>query len=69
MKTTCPRDLLKVSDFQPSLPISKKTVYDWSRAGLFPEPVALGGPRGLRWRRQDVDAWLVAHGLSPLPKN
>ena len=59
-------DFISASELLPHLPCSRGSLYTWSRCGQFPQPISFG-IRKFRWRRSDVDAWLAARGLSPLP--
>ncbi len=35
----------------------RKTIYNWTRKGLFPEPVQIG-PNKIGWYADEVSAWL-----------
>jgi predicted DNA-binding transcriptional regulator AlpA len=41
----------------PIIPVSKATIYNWVKAGRFPNPTKLG-PGTSAWRIADVRAWL-----------
>lgn len=50
--------LLKVSDVQARLGISRPTIYSWMATGRFPRPIKFGG-RCVRWSESTIDAWLA----------
>lgn len=52
-----PEPLLDVPSLASFLGVSPKTVYRWQEHSEGPPAIRLGG-RLLRWRREDVDAWL-----------
>ena len=39
--------------------IARSTIYRLMRSGAFPEPIRVG-PRAVRWRASDLDAWLAS---------
>lgn len=43
------------------IPISRSTLYDWIKKGLFPPPVALG-PRVRAWPVETVRAFIAQQG-------
>ena len=45
---------------QGLLPVSEKTIWEWSRDGRFPKPIRLGGAGGkvTVWRASDVQKWI-----------
>ena len=53
--------ILTIDEAAAYLAIPKSTLYTWRtrRAGFGPRAVKLGGC--LRYRRSDLDAWVVAH--------
>lgn len=56
-----------VADFLPFLPCTDTTLRAWVRAGKFPAPIRLRFTRRVWWRREEVNAWLLDNGFSPLP--
>jgi len=56
-----PDDLFKISDLLRIFAIKRTTLHRWRVAGKFPAPICLAGAsRKLqRWRREDVEAWLI----------
>ncbi len=42
--------------------VSRVTIWRYVKAGTFPQPLRLGGPKGraVGWRRSDVIAWIEA---------
>lgn len=44
------------------IPISRSTLWDRVKKGLFPKPFKLG-PKTTVWREPDIIAWQRAHGL------
>ena len=38
--------------------LATSTIYRLMRSGQFPEPIRIG-PRAVRWRASDLDAWLA----------
>jgi len=46
--------------YQWLLPVSEKTIWEWSRDGRFPKPIRLGGAGGkvTVWRASDVQKWI-----------
>lgn len=55
--------LLTIDDLANVLRLSRAQIYRLSSAKptSLPPAVRLPGSRRLRWRRQDVDAWLANH--------
>lgn len=49
--------LLRRREVQSRIGVSRTTLYDWTRRGLFPPPIKLG-PRAVAWRESDVQAWI-----------
>jgi len=52
------RALLSVSDLAELLNTSSRTIHRLNSAGLIPCPLRVGCR--LRWRREEIDAWLKA---------
>jgi excisionase family DNA binding protein len=50
--------LLSAQDFARALRVSVRTLYRLRSAGRLPRPLELGG--SVRWRRDEVQAWLEA---------
>ena len=65
-QNTLDADLVSASELIPHLPFSLASLYVLTRCGQFPPATNLG-LRKMRWRRSDVDQWLIARGLNPLP--
>lgn len=36
--------------------VSRTTIYEWVKKGLFPKPVKIGG-RAIAWRVSDLERW------------
>ncbi|MDR3446025.1 AlpA family phage regulatory protein [Dyella sp.] len=53
--------LLRLTDVLACVPVSKTTLYRWSRSGLFPRPRSLT-PTGntVAWLASEVYAWIEA---------
>lgn len=51
--------LLKVSEVQARLGISRACVYLWIREGRLPAPLKLG-PKAARWPESVIDRWIEA---------
>jgi len=43
----------------PIVPVAPATIARWTKAGVFPRPVALG-PNLVAWRGSDLNEWLEA---------
>ena len=39
--------------------ISRSTIYDYVKAGSFPAPVKLGGPKSVGWIESEINGWLA----------
>lgn len=54
--------MLTVEDVRARVPVSRRTLYDWIKAGTFPKPIKVPGkgPR-VYFEPQAVDQWLAAH--------
>lgn len=64
--------LMTTSDLVEYLRISRVGIWRKRKAGEFPPPCELGGQ--LRWRRDDIDAWIAKRPLldpvcPPKPKS
>ena len=56
--TTPPTEkLLRVPEVEDLTAMKKSKLYDLVKQGQFPAPVRLG-PRSVRWRLTDVQAWI-----------
>lgn len=44
----------------------RKTIYNWTRKGLFPEPVQIG-PNKIGWYEDEVEAWLESRPRGFMP--
>ena len=44
----------------------RKTIYNWTRKGLFPEPVQIG-PNKIGWYADEVEAWLESRPRGFMP--
>ena len=51
--------VMKVRDVMDALGVSRVTLWRLVKAGKFPQPIRIGS-RILRWRVEDVEAWLTA---------
>lgn len=51
--------LLRRSDVESRIGLSRSTIYDWMKRGQFPQPVKLG-ERLVAWKESDIAAWLDA---------
>ena len=49
-------ELLRRSEVEARLGVSRSWIYSEMRAGRFPEPVRIG-TRAVRWRVADLDEW------------
>jgi prophage regulatory protein len=49
-------DLASTPAREGRIPVSAPTIWRWSKAGKFPQPVRLG-PQVTAWLLQDVEAW------------
>lgn len=65
-QNTLDADLISASELIPHLPFSLASLYVLSRSGQFPAATNLG-LRKMRWKRGDVNRWLIERGLNPLP--
>lgn len=51
--------LLRRKEVEDRVGLSRSTIYEMMSKGQFPKPVKLG-LRAVRWREEDVDAWIAA---------
>ena len=51
--------LLRLNEVIERTALGRSTIYRLTRASLFPEPLKIG-PRAVRWRESEVEAWLAA---------
>lgn len=56
MQPLTPRRLLRRSEVQDRIGLSKSTLYLRISAGSFPKPVTLGS--AVRWVESEVEAWI-----------
>ena len=42
------------------LDVSRVALWNWRRRHLFPAPLRIGQGRAIRWRVEDVEAWLAS---------
>jgi predicted DNA-binding transcriptional regulator AlpA len=62
-----PIKLLTLHDVLKLIPVSKGTIQNWQRKGLFPRAQKLGGITSKRlWLEADVIGWLEANKKGPL---
>ncbi len=52
--------LLRFREVEHLVCLSRSAVYRRMQAGKFPRPVRIG-PKAVRWRTEDIEAWLAAH--------
>ena len=57
-KSAATSRMMTVADVATYLGVAVKTVYDWQYAGNGPRQLKIGGQ--IRYRPEDVDAWLDA---------
>lgn len=50
--------LIRLSELLTLVPVCRKTIGRWCKAGKFPRPVRIGG-RSIAWDRAEVDAWIA----------
>lgn len=53
--------LLRMKDLTERIGVVPSTIYRWIDAGLFPKSLPLG-PRAVRWREADVEAFIASRG-------
>ena len=51
--------LLKVSEVQARLGISRPTIYNWMETGRLPRPIKFSA-KCVRWPESVIDAWIEA---------
>lgn len=54
--------ILRRPEVEARTGLSRSTLYDWMKKGLFPLPVKLGS-RLVGWKDTDVQAWIDAQSL------
>jgi len=61
---------LTVRDLTQYIPVSPCAIYQRCKRGTFPRPTNITGgmTHGYRWSVADVNAWLVAHSMPPIPE-
>ena len=42
--------------------VSEKTIWDWVKAGAFPQPIRIGGNITV-WRASDIQNWMQSQGM------
>ena len=52
--------LLRLREVGDLVRLSRSAVYRRMQAGEFPRPVRIG-PKAVRWRTEDIEAWLATH--------
>ena len=50
------RRLLTIKQVLTKVPVSRQTIYNWEKAGLFPKRIAIGG-RAF-WLLSEIDPWI-----------
>lgn len=48
--------LLTLNQIQPTVQLSRVTIWRWEKEGKFPKHIKLG--RSIRWRESDIQAWI-----------
>ena len=61
-------EMLRRSEVEARLGVSRSWIYSEMRAGRFPEPVRIG-TRAVRWRVADLDEWAAGRPASHGDKN
>jgi prophage regulatory protein len=51
--------LIRLSEVCKLVGVSRSTIYQWTTAGSFPQPVHLG-ERAVRWRIEEIEQWREA---------
>lgn len=55
---TSPRDsLLRLNEVLKRIPISRTSLYDGVKLGLYPAPIRIG-KRTVAWRESEINAWI-----------
>ena len=49
--------LIRRPEVEARTGLSRSTIYDWMKRGVFPQPVRLG-TRLVAWRESDIAVWL-----------
>ena len=57
---SCSGRLLRFREVEHLVRLSRSTIYRRMQAGKFPQAVRIG-PKAVRWRTEDIEAWLAAH--------
>lgn len=53
-----PRDrLLRIGEVLKRIPISRTSLYDGMKLGLYPAPIRIG-KRTVAWRESEINAWI-----------
>jgi len=65
------RGMLTQADLAELLQVSEWTIWSMRRRGELPPVIPLGSGRGIRWRAELIDAWLIdrerpAHEFDPV---
>ena len=55
--------LLRRAEVEQMVGLSRATIYAKMSAGSFPRPKRVG-PRIVRWRASDIDAWMAAQPVA-----
>ncbi len=55
------KGLLRAKQILPFIGISKSTLWEWSKNGLFPQPIKLSSTVTV-WKASDIHQWLAEHG-------
>ena len=50
--------ILRAKDLVEIVGVSKNTIHNWVKLGIFPKPFKLG-PRAIGWRVEEVEDWLI----------
>lgn len=58
MNDTSSEPLLKTAEVAPSLGLTAKALEGRRKRGVSP-PFVMIGPKSVRWRRSEIDAWLA----------
>jgi len=49
--------ILRITDLEDLLGVSRSSLYAWMKTGTFPRPFNLG-PRAVGWKASDIEAWV-----------
>jgi len=49
--------ILRITDLEDLLGVSRSSLYAWMKTGVFPRPFNLG-PRAVGWKASDIEAWV-----------